>query len=321
MPLSRPTMSPFENKWSFTDGHLKGVHWVGEFCWFCIDCLLILLIYRLITGITKLASEVSQDQFENLQFEPPLRVLKTLGQILQSNSASKKPPAEKKTASSQTTPCSTQTPAKVGKTITTQTDPSTSPARTRKNVCKAVITQNGSCQTNLNLINFSPPIPKIIQSKEVQTDTPVSTVSSVQTDNIEVSSEPTEDSLFQNYSPPEESVAQVTPLTLNFDELGDEQRPTSTSQSVVSSRSVSPPKTDMPFFHSNIRVFPRQGYIPILPKPGTEPAAPPPPPRNHQKKWRDRKKQEKLNSQKNSLEDGVREDTIENAKENAGPDN
>jgi len=229
----------------------------------------------LINGITNLASEVSHDEFENLQFEPPLRVLKTLGQILQSKAGSSGTPAEKKTASTQTSQ-----PAKAGKAISTQTAPCDSPNRAKKPVNKAVITQNGSCQTNLNLVNFSPPIPKIIQSTEVQTDSPVLESSGVQTQTpAKVSQESQDDIQALEVSP-----VKTNPLILNFQEIEQPQPPNATSQSSARPRSVSPPKTNVPFFHSNIRVLPRQGFVPILPKPGTVPVGPPIPVSKKKKK-------------------------------------
>jgi len=135
----------------------------------------------LTSGITSLASEVSQeDEFENLQFEPPLRVLKTLGKILKTKADSGPVTVvEKKVAETQTSPTT-----KPGKAVATQTPAADSPIRTRKHA-KAVITQEGSCQTNLNLVNFSPPLPKIIQSTEVQTEPLASKVSlAVQTESV-----------------------------------------------------------------------------------------------------------------------------------------
>ena len=117
---------------------------------------------ELINGITNLASEVSNNEFENLQFEPPLRVLKTLRRILHSKASSSVAHATKKTATTQT--CQ---PITAGKAISTQTAPLDRPHFPKKPVNKTVITQNGSCQKNLNLVNFSPPFPKIIQSEEI----------------------------------------------------------------------------------------------------------------------------------------------------------
>lgn len=219
----------------------------------------------LTNGITNLASEVSHDEFENLQFEPPLRVLKTLGQILQSKASSSVAPVEKKTAATQTSQ-----PAKAGKAISTQTAPCGSPNRPKKPVNKAVISQNGSCQTNLNLVNFTPPIPKIIQSKEVQTDSPVMESSSIQT---QTAANFVQDSQHGTQSV-DVSPVKTNPLVLNFQDI-EQSQPAANSQTTARPISVSPPKTNVPFFHSNIRVLPRQGFVPILPKPGSVPVGPP----------------------------------------------
>ena len=187
-----------------------------------------------------------------MEFMPPLKILKTLEQILKSKAGISGTCVDKVT-----TETSTQTPAH------------DSPPKSKKHG-KAVITQEGSCQTNLNLVNFSPPIPKIIQSKEIQTEQIVSGESiAVQTDKVYGTAG----------SSPDNSPVKINPLVLNFndadDNIAEEDPLAGPIVKNVERPTVSSSKGKVPFFHPNIRVMPRQGYVPILPKPSSEPLEPP----------------------------------------------
>ena len=156
--------------------------------------------FRLISGITSLAAEVSQDEYENMEFMPPLKILKTLEQILKSKAGTSGTCVAKVTTETQTTQIS-------GQTISTQPPAQDSPPKSKKHG-KAVNTQEGSCQTNLNLVSFSPPIPEIIHSTEVQTEVIVSGESiTVQTDNV----------CGTAGSSPDNSPVKIIPLVLNVD--------------------------------------------------------------------------------------------------------
>jgi len=119
----------------------------------------------LINGIKSLALEVSQGEFEILPFLQPLDVLNTLKQILKSKPGISGTRVQVVSTATQTTLISEGT-------ISTQTQADDRPPKSK----------DGSCQTNLN---FSPSIRKIVQSKEVQTETIVPERSIVvQTDKV-----------------------------------------------------------------------------------------------------------------------------------------
>ena len=103
---------------------------------------------RLINGITDIAAEVSQIEFENLQFEPPLKVLQILGKIIHEKS-DKQTEALKCSVKTQTN--SVLQIEKSQKESFTQTE-SVEIQEKRKRNRTSSLTKNGTCQTNLNLM-------------------------------------------------------------------------------------------------------------------------------------------------------------------------
>jgi len=105
----------------------------------------------LIDGITSLASEVSQDEFENLQFMPPLKVLKSLEQIIKTRADISGTRVDKFTTGTQTSSICDNP----GRSTSTQTPAQNSPP--------PVVSQ-----TDLNLVNFSPLIPMGCEQKVIE---------------------------------------------------------------------------------------------------------------------------------------------------------